>query len=97
MHPSNSPHAGQYRVWIVEYADWQPRDPRGVPPQARALEPAEEGTMSARQARLYTQSFNRTILAARRQVWAVAVPVIVRYEGDLLPGQGLGQSPHRSR
>ena len=53
--------------------------------------------MSARQARLYTQSFNRTILAARRQVWAVAVPVIVRYEGDLLPGQGLGQSPHRSR
>jgi hypothetical protein len=97
MCPSSSQPARRYRVWIVEYGKWQPRNPRDVPPQAQALEQAEDGTMSAAEARRYTESFNRTILAARRQVWAVAVPVSVRYEGDLLPGQGFGQSPHRSR
>jgi hypothetical protein len=51
------------------------------------LEPAEDGAMSARKANAYREAFNRTILARSRKVWAVAVPVTVRYEGDLQPGQ----------
>jgi hypothetical protein len=33
----------------------------------------------------------------RRRLWAVAVPVTLRYDGDLQPGQGLTQSPQCSR
>ncbi len=65
--------------------------------------------MSAREAAHYTAAFNGAILAAQgtrpsrvrqkgpRKVWAVAVPVTLRYDGDLQPGQGLTQSPQCSR
>jgi hypothetical protein len=73
------------------------------------LEPAEERAMSAREAADYTAAFNHAMLTGRVaarsvahrhrpvKVWAVAVPVTLRYDGDLQPGQGLTQSPQCSR
>ena len=90
------------RVWIVRYEGPQPAGWRDVPPAAVALEPAEPGTMSARRAGRYVEAFNRAALAGRRKVWAVALPVTVRYEGDAQPGEpvavhGFAQSPQWSR
>ena len=79
--------ATRYRVWIAAYHDWQPAGCQDVPPQAVALEPAEDRTMSARQARRYVAAFNRVALSQGRRLWAVALPVAVRYEGDPQPGQ----------
>jgi len=76
-------------VWIAAYQDWQPAGCQDMPPQAVALEPAEEGTMSARQARRYVLAFNRVALSQGRGLWAVALPVALRYEGDPQPGQVL--------
>jgi len=81
--------ATRYRVWIAAYHDWQPAGGQDVPPQAVALEPAEEGTMSARQARRYVAAFNRVALGQGRRLWAIALPVAVRYEGDPQSGQVL--------
>ena len=79
----------RFRVWIVQYDDWQPNDLHGVPPQAVALEPAERGTMSAIEATVYAEAFNRAALVAARRRWAVVLPVEVRYEGEPQPGQVL--------
>ena len=49
----------RYRVWIAAVSDWQPQYCTDVPPTAVAIEPAEEGTMSARQAAGYIEAFNR--------------------------------------
>jgi hypothetical protein len=78
-----------YRVWIAAYEDWQPRHCRDVPPESVALEPAEEGTMSAQQAARYVGAFNQAALARRRRVWALALPVTVRYQGEPRSGQRL--------
>jgi len=77
----------RFRVWIAGYDRWQPAGFAEVPPGAVALEPAEEGTMSAAQATAYVEAFNRAALARQRKIWAVALPVVVRYEGDLRPGE----------
>lgn len=77
----------RFRVWIVRYDAWEPQNPSDHPPAAVALEPAEEGTMTARQARAYAEAFNRATLAAGRSLWALAVPVAVRYEGEPRAGQ----------
>jgi hypothetical protein len=79
--------ANRYRVWIARYDHWRPAGPQAVPPRAVALEPAEPGTMSAAQAACYAEAFNRTALAGGRKIWAVVLPVIVRYDGDAQPGQ----------
>jgi hypothetical protein len=81
--------AERFRVWIAVYRDWQPGHYRDLPPQAIALEPAEPGTMSARQARRYVGAFNRVALARGKKVWAVALPVAVSYRGDARPGAPL--------
>lgn len=78
-----------FRVWIADCGSWRPRHPRDQPPEAVALEPAEEGVLSARQAARYVKAFNRTALAQRLPVWAIALPVTVRYEGDLEPGENV--------
>ena len=83
----------RFRVWIVRYDDWQPEDLRCVPPCAVALEPAERGTMSARQAAAYAEAFNRAALTASRKLWAIVLPVELHYVGDPQPGQVL-VSPH---
>ncbi|MEE8450346.1 MAG: hypothetical protein V3R99_00475 [Thermoguttaceae bacterium] len=73
---------GQFRVWIAAYDGWKPRDCHDVPPKAVAVEPAEEGTMSVEQAAAYVEAFNRTALRRFAKIWAVALPVTVRYEGE---------------
>ena len=76
----------RYRVWIVRYEGLPPANWHDVPAGALAIEPAEEGTMTGRQARRYVEAFNRAALGARRKIWAAAVPVAVRYDGDPQPG-----------
>jgi hypothetical protein len=78
---------GRYRVWLVSYRGWQPGSYVDVPPESVALEPAEEATMSARRAARYVEAFNRAASERRRCVWAVAIPVGSRYEGEPRPGQ----------
>jgi len=77
----------RYRVWIARIAGWEPNSCGDVPPTACAIEPAENGTLSARQAARYVRAFNRVVLRGRPKVWAVAVPVAVRYDGDPVPGR----------
>jgi hypothetical protein len=81
--------ATHYRVWIASYKDWAPQGDHDVPPDVVASEPAEPGTMSAAQAARYVEAFNRAALARHRQLWAVALPVTLHYEGDPVPGQPL--------
>ena len=84
----------RFRVWIVAYDGTRPADWRDAPARAVALEPAETGTMSARQAGLYVEAFNRTASGSPQNQWAVALPVTIRYEGDPQPGQLLSE-PYR--
>jgi len=77
----------RYRVWITAYKNWQPIQPDDVPPEAVALEPAEEDTMSAEQAMAYVTAFNRE---AKPNRWAVALPVTVIYRGDARRGKVIG-------
>ena len=60
-----------------------------VPAGAIAVEPAERGTMSARQARRYVEAFNRAVQERPQKIWAVALPVAVRYVGDPQPGDAV--------
>jgi hypothetical protein len=77
----------RYRVWIAAVSDWQPRDYADVPPTAVAIEPAEEQTMSARQAARYCRAFNRVLRGRHPQVWAIGVPVTTHYQGEPEPGE----------
>ena len=79
----------RYRVWLIAYEDWRPRSWRSRPPRGVALEPAEEQLFTADEAAVFVESFNRTILKAPKNVWAVAIRVRVRCDGDLQPGQPL--------
>lgn len=78
-----------FRVWIAARGRWQPAHARDRPPHAIALEPAEERIFTAREAARYVKAFNRTARAQEIPVWAIALPVVVRYEGDLRPGEKL--------
>ena len=89
MNDRNRFGAERFRVWVAVYRDWQPGHDRDIPPRSTALEPAEPGTMTARQARRYVGAFNRTALACRKKIWAVALPVTVSYGGDTQPGAPL--------
>jgi len=82
-----------YRVWIARYDRWEPTGPGDVPPGAVALEPAEEGTMTDLEARAYAEAFNRIAAHGQRKIWAVALPVVIRYEGEPQPGQPLDGLP----
>jgi len=77
------------RVWIVRYGESEPTGWHDVPPGAVAIEPAEGQAMTARQARRYVEAFNRAAIGGARKVWAVALPVMIRYEGDPRPGEPL--------
>jgi hypothetical protein len=81
----------RWRVWLVRYEQWQPDSWNAVPADATAIEPAERGTMSARRARRYVEAFNRAAHGGPRKIWAVAVPITVRYVGDPLPGEPLAE------
>ena len=93
MNSRIKPPADRYRVWITSLgglAGGEIGQSRSDSAQAVALEPAEEGTMSARQAARYVAAFNRVAAALGRGVRAVALPVAVRYEGDAVPGRPVG-------
>ncbi|MCE9555201.1 MAG: hypothetical protein K8T91_17770 [Planctomycetes bacterium] len=77
----------RYRVWIVTCEGWLPQSPSDVPPHAIALEPAEEWLMSAEEAGAYLEGFNQTVLEEQTGHWAVAVPIQVRYEGNIQEGK----------
>ena len=79
----------RFRVWIAAYQDWQPRDCRDIPPQVVPLEPAEANLMTSRQARRYVEAFNRIALTCPRKIWAIALPVVVRWDGEPSPGTAL--------
>ena len=83
---------GRYRVWIAAYRGWRPKSYCDVPPDAVAIEPAERGTMSARQAARYVEAFNRAALARDGRIWAVAILISVRYDGEPRPGQSLAET-----
>jgi hypothetical protein len=74
-----------FRVWLARYYDWEPCEWYEVPQDATALEPVD-GCMTADEAALFLQGFNQAMLRQPRQIWAVAIPVSVRYDGDLEPG-----------
>jgi hypothetical protein len=96
----------RHRVWIVRYEGWRPGAWGDVPTGAIAVEPAERGTMTTRQARRYVEAFNRAAQNGAQKIWAVALPVTICYVGDPQPGEalahasvahGFGQSPQCSR
>jgi hypothetical protein len=82
----------RYRVWIVRYQGWRPNNWCDAPAGAIALEPAERGTMTVGQARRYVEAFNRAAQSGPQRIWAVALPVAIRYEGDPKPGEALPAS-----
>ena len=57
-----------------------------VPPRATALEPVARALYSAEEAALFVEGFNGSMLCGDRPLWAVAVPITIRYEGDVQPG-----------
>jgi hypothetical protein len=79
----------RYRVWIVRYEGCRPEAWHDLPAGAIAVEPAERGSMSARRARQYVEAFNRAAQGGRQKIWAVALPVAIRYVGDPQPGQAV--------
>jgi hypothetical protein len=81
-------HGGErvFRLWIATYADWKPARWSDLPPRATAVEPVEEATYSADEAALFLEGFNSAMLECDRPIWAVAVPIVIRYEGDAVPG-----------
>ncbi len=89
-----------YRVWLVGYRRWRPRHWWAVPPRAVALRPMHQQLLSSDQAAAYVETFNRRMLARPKRLWAVAVPVVMRYAGDLDYGQAVTRqvvrraSPH---
>ena len=81
-----------FRVWLVGFDRWQPTTWYEMPPEAVAIEPADDACMSGDAATLFVQGFNETTLARHSQIWAIPVPVQVTYEHDLVPGQRLKSS-----
>lgn len=77
----------RYRVWIVVTKDWRPEGWRDVPRCAKVVEAATAASLSAEDAALFVEGFNRQMLVEERGLWAVIVPVHLLYEGDLRPGQ----------
>ena len=87
MRSRSQPPQQQYRVWIARTEEWDPQHWSEVPRSAMALHPADEQCMSAAEAASFLSGFNGEILDHPRAIWAVAIPVGLRYEGDLRPGQ----------
>jgi hypothetical protein len=78
--------AQMFRLWITTYAGRRPSQWNQAPPRATALEVVEDTLYSAEEAALFLQGFNRVMLDYDQPIWAVAVPITVRYEGDAQAG-----------
>jgi hypothetical protein len=85
-----------YRVWIVHYQDWRPHCWSEVPPRYRAVELAVGGCLTHDAAAHWLEGYNAAMLAGDARLWAVAVKVHVRYEGDLVPGQMMSEPRARN-
>lgn len=81
-----------FRLWVAGYRDWHPMSWSDRPPLATAIEPLSEATYNAESAQLFLQGFNSQMLLSERGLWAVAVPVTLRFEGDLRPGDEICHS-----
>lgn len=90
---SARPHARLlFRIWVVRYEQWRPAAWNELPPRAVAVEAAEADPLSAGEAARFLEGFNGTMLSRRSRLWAIAVPVTVRYDGDLRVGQIVSRS-----
>jgi hypothetical protein len=76
----------QFRLWIATYGDWRPTCWSDLPPGATAVELVEDRLYSAEEAAMFVAGFNSQVLGGDKPVWAVAVPVTIRYLGDAEPG-----------
>ena len=74
------------RVWIAECYDWNPTDWSDVPRKAMAVQPASDSCVSVPDAAMFVEGFNREMLRRRTLLWAIAVPITVRFEQDLASG-----------
>jgi hypothetical protein len=79
----------RYRMWIVRYEGERPEAWWDVPTGAIAIEPAEPGTLTARQAQRYIEAFQRAAQGGAPKIGVVALPVAIRYVGDPQPGEAL--------
>jgi hypothetical protein len=77
----------RYRIWIARGGRPLLADHGQVPSGMVAVEPAEPGTMSPDEAATYVEAFNATALGHPGDLWAVAVAVEIRYEGEPRPGE----------
>jgi hypothetical protein len=89
MHGPENVSRQLYRIWIASYTDWRPGTWHDVPSRAIALEPAEADLLSVGQAQAFLEGFNGQMLAGSKRLWAVAVPVVVGYEGDARRGENI--------
>lgn len=89
MRNLNSDRSARHRVWIAVCKGCQSHASCDAAPELVALEPAEDGVMSAVEAARYVAAFNRTAVAQQRMIRAVALPVAIRYDGDPHPGDRL--------
>ena len=76
-------------MWITQYRHWRPTHWSEIPPEATAIQPLDGECISAEGAANLIEGFNQVMLERPRNVWAVAVPVVVRFEQDLQPGQSV--------
>ncbi len=76
-----------FRLWIASYDNWRPARWNDTPPAATAVELIEDSNFSEGEARLFLEGFNAQMLTCNKQLWAVAVPIVLRCEGDSRPGE----------
>ena len=93
--PRTSKSRELFRVWIASYDNWRPASWQEAPPVAVALAPAENDCFTAEEAAAYLEGFNTCVAEESPGLWAIAVPVVVRYDGDPLPGERI--KPRRLR
>lgn len=83
-----------FRLWICDCGDWEPGGWEELPTSATAVAPAAEGLATSEQAAAYIEGFNsqalrEPLLAGKSRLWAIAVPVELRYAGEPRGGQTL--------
>ncbi len=87
MNNSISKPSRRYRLWIARIGQERPRHWGAAPARATALHLVDDGLYSADEAALFLEGFNGCGQPLDASLWAVAVPVEVRYEGDACCGQ----------
>lgn len=75
-----------FRIWIATSHHWQPGSWRDLPEEAVVVELALPGWFSSREAMAYVDGHNRAAIERRDHRWAVAVPVVIHFQGDPRPG-----------